>query len=274
MRIRCDLHLHTTLSDGHHTPEEVVLLAKECALPLMAITDHDTVAGVAEGKAAAEREGIQLLAGVELSTYDREEVHILGYNVPYLDPSFAEEVVKLQALRKERVQAVVDKLRRHGVKLVVGSELDSPSAGRSHVAELLVKQGYVRSKAEAFDKYLGKGAPCYVDGMRVTPRDGVRLLREAGAVPVLAHPYRFLHDASIGGMVDALVKAGLMGIEVYYPNYGSTVRNTLSGLAKTHDLIVTGGSDFHGTGEGAPVGTTGAFLDEKAQKVLLGDKLI
>ncbi|MBO4534680.1 MAG: PHP domain-containing protein, partial [Clostridia bacterium] len=210
--------------------------------------------------------------GVELSTYGKEEVHILGYNVPYLDPSFAEEVVRLQTLRQERVRLVVEKLRRHGVKLVVGNELDNPSAGRSHVAELLVKQGFVRSKAEAFDKYLGKGAPCYVDGMRVTPEDGVRLLRDAGAVPVLAHPYRFLHDATLPEMVRNLVRAGLMGIEVYYPNYGPAVRDSLSGLARTHHLIVTGGSDFHGAGDGAPVGSTGAFLDERAQEILLNAK--
>ena len=268
MRIKCDLHLHTTASDGHHTPTEVVFLAKAKGMEAMAITDHDTVAGVAEGQKAALEAGIRFVAGVELSTYLKEEVHILGYNVPFDDPSFADEIVKLQSLRATRVQAIVDKLRRHGIKLTVGDELDAPSAGRSHIAELLVKQGFVRSKAEAFDKYLGKGAPCYVEGMRVTPQDGVKLLKEAGAVPVLAHPYRFLHDATIGKMVDDLVKVGLGGIEVYYPNYGETVRKTLVGIAQTHDLIVTGGSDFHSNDYGAPVGSTGAYLDEKAQRVL------
>lgn len=274
MKINCDLHIHTTASDGHLTPTQVVQAVGDLGLTVMAITDHDSVAGVAEGKREADRRGITLLAGVELSTYLKEEVHVLGYNVPYEDASFAEEIVRLQAMRKERVQAVLDKLHRHGIKLIPDSSLDAPSAGRSHVAELLVKQGYVRSKAEAFDKYLGKGAPCYVDGLRVTPLDGVRLLKEAGAVPVLAHPYRFLHDASLGDMVNDLVKVGLAGIEVYYPNYGDAVRKNLLGIATTHGLIATGGSDFHADDYGAPLGGAKAFLDEKAQAVLLGSKKI
>jgi hypothetical protein len=269
MNIACDIHIHTTFSDGHNTPTEVVAMAKAAGLGLMAVTDHDTVAGVEEGVASAAEAGITCLAGIEFSTFLKEEVHVLGYNVPYQDMQFLDEVAKLQNLRRKRVLRVVEKLRHHGVKIEVGDQLDSPSAGRSHVAELLVKQGFVRSKAEAFDKYIGKGAPCYVEGMRVSPADAVSLVARSGGVPVLAHPYRMLQARALPAIVEDLVKSGLKGIEVYYPNYGQDVRANLKAIAKRFGLIVTGGSDYHCAQYGTSIGGSGAFLDDRAQKLLL-----
>lgn len=269
MNVPCDIHIHTTFSDGHNTPTEVVAMAAKTSIEVMAITDHDTVAGVEEGVAAAQEAGLTCLAGIEFSTYLKEEVHVLGYNVPYQDMQFLDEVAKLQNLRRKRVWRVVEKLRHHGVKIEVTDELDSPSAGRSHVAELLVKQGFVRSKAEAFDKYIGKGAPCYVEGMRVSPADAVTLVRSSGGVPVLAHPFRMLQAKALPAVVEDLVSAGLMGLEVYYPNYGQDVRANLKAVAKRFGLICTGGSDYHNGHYGAGIGTTGAYLDDKAQRALL-----
>lgn len=269
MNIACDIHIHTTFSDGHNTPTEVVQMARDKGLTVMAVTDHDTVAGLEEGVSAAQKAGITCLAGIEFSTYLKEEVHVLGYNVPYRDMQFLDEVAKLQNLRRKRVLRVVEKLRHHGVKIEVGNELDSPSAGRSHVAELLVKQGFVRSKAEAFDKYIGKGAPCYVDGMRVSPADAVSLVRRFDGVAVLAHPFRMLQAKALPQIVEELTAAGLKGIEVYYPNYGQDVRANLKAIAKRFGLICTGGSDFHSGQYSTPIGGAGAYLDEKAQKVLL-----
>jgi len=269
MNLPCDIHIHTTFSDGHNTPTEVVEIARRKGLTVMAVTDHDTVAGLEEGVAAATAEGITCLAGVEFSTYLREEVHVLGYNVPYRDMQFLDEIAKLQSLRRKRVWRVVEKLRHHGVKIEVGDELDSPSVGRSHVAELLVRQGFVRSKAEAFDKYIGKGAPCYVEGMRVSPADAVSLVRRFDGVAVLAHPFRMLQAKALPQIVEDLTAAGLKGIEVYYPNYGQDVRANLKAIAKRFGLICTGGSDFHSAQYSTPIGGAGAYLDEKAQKVLL-----
>ena len=206
MNIPCDIHIHTTFSDGHSTPKEVVALVQAKGLGVLAITDHDTVGGVAQGMEAAKEKGLICLAGIEISTYQDQEVHVLGYNVPYQDPAFLAEIADLQRLRVERIQRVVTKLRNHGVKLAVDGELDVPSVGRSHVAELLVKQGFVRTKAEAFDKYLGKGAPCFVDGYRLRPEDGVTLLVRYGAVPVLAHPFRTLQSGALDKLLDRLAK--------------------------------------------------------------------
>lgn len=269
MNVACDIHIHTTFSDGHNTPTEVVQMVVRGGLTLMAVTDHDTVAGVEEAVGAAEHAGIRCLAGIEFSAYLKEEVHVLGYNVPYQDMQFLDEVAKLQNLRRKRVWRVVEKLRAHGVKIEVNGELDSPTAGRSHVAELLVRQGYVRSKAEAFDKYIGKGAPCYVEGMRVSPADAVSLVRRFGGVPVLAHPFRMWQSKELSTVVEDLVAAGLLGIEVYYPNYGQDVRANLRAVAKRYGLICTGGSDYHSRQYGMAIGGAGAFLDERAQKVLL-----
>lgn len=269
MNVPCDIHIHTTFSDGHNTPTEVVEKAKAAGLTVMAVTDHDTVAGVEEGVKSAKKAGIICLSGIEFSTYLKEEVHVLGYNVPYQDMQFLDEVAKLQNLRRKRVLRVVEKLRHHGVKIEVGDELDSPSAGRSHVAELLVKQGFVRSKAEAFDKYIGKGAPCYVDGMRVSPADAVSLVTESGGVAVLAHPFRMLQAKQLPAIVEDLVKVGLKGVEVYYPNYGAEVRGNLKAVAKRFGLVCTGGSDYHCAEYSTPIGGAGAYLDDKAQKLLL-----
>lgn len=269
MNLACDIHIHTTFSDGHNTPTEVVALAKKAGLSVMAVTDHDTVAGVEEGVESAKAAGITCLAGIEFSTYLKEEVHVLGYNVPYQDMQFLDEVAKLQSLRRKRVMRVVEKLRHHGVKIEVDGELDGPSVGRSHVAELLVKQGFVRSKAEAFDKYIGKGAPCYVDGMRVSPSDAVSLVTGSGGVAVLAHPFRMLQAKELPAIVEELCKCGLRGLEVYYPNYGQDVRANLKAIAKRFGLICTGGSDYHSTPYSTAIGAAGAFLDDKAQKVLL-----
>ena len=269
MDIPCDLHLHTTCSDGAFAPRDVVCRVQAKGLSIMAITDHDTVAGVSEGIQAAAERGITCLSGVELSTFWDQEIHVLGYNVPHQDEQFLQEIGRLQTLRQARVEQIVAKLHRHGVKVRPDERLQQPSAGRSHIAALLVEQGYVRTKAEAFDKYLGKGAPCYVEGMRLDPVEAVRLLRDAGAVPVLAHPFRMLQAATLPDLVERLVPAGLAGIEVYYPNYSRTVRAQLRGIALRHGLICTGGSDFHSVEWGAEVGEAEAFLDDNAAQLLL-----
>ena len=271
MDIACDIHLHTNQSDGHDTPADVARRVAAKGLRLMAITDHDTVAGVAEGIEEAAALGIRCLPGIEISTYADQEVHILGYNVPYNDPAFLQQIADLQTLRRQRVARIVEKLRHHGVKVVVRNELDAPAAGRSHIAELLVAQGFVRTKAEAFDKYLGKGAPCYVESGRITPVEGVRILHRFGATAVLAHPFRMLQGATLDKLVNELTAVGLGGIEVYYPNYNETVRAQLRGLATRRKLICTGGSDYHCSDWGADVGEAQAYLDPYARRVLLGE---
>lgn len=268
-KLSCDLHLHTIYSDGHHTPAEVVQRVHQAGVSVMAISDHDAVGGTKEAMLEAEKVGIRCIPAIELSTYLTQEVHILGYNIPYEDDDFLKSLAELQRLRHERIELVVDKLHRHGIRVDADVMLAQSAVGRSQVAELLIAQGFVRTKAEAFDKYIGEGAPCFVDGYRVTPEEAVILLSRFGAVPVMAHPYRFLRTSPLPELVQNLVKLGLKGLEVYYPNYGAEVRSELRSLARRKGLIATGGSDFHSAAYGTEVGQADAFLDEEAQRVLL-----
>jgi len=241
-----DLHLHTIFSDGTYTPEELINQSQKSGLSAIAVVDHDTVDGITLAIAAAQESGIEVLPGVELSAeYKTQEVHILGYLIDHRDKSFLEKTASLRANRIERVHKIVAKLNALGIPLEAKSVFElagSGTVGRLHIARALVKEGFVKSIYEVFQKYIGDHGPAYVLGFRFSPQEAIEFIRKAGGVPVLAHPYTLNNDE----LILEFVKLGLMGLEVYYPEHSQGTVNFYLELARKNNLLVTGGSDCHG----------------------------
>lgn len=241
-----DLHLHTKFSDGTYTPFELISESRKAGLSAIAVVDHDTVEGISVTREAAEKEGVEVLAGIELSAECRGmEVHILGYLIDYENETLAEKLDDLKKRRVDRIYEMVSKLKEIGVMLEAGKVFDMAgkgTVGRLHLARALVKEGKVGSIFEAFQKYIGDKSPAYVLGFKFSPRDAIKLIRDTGGLPVLAHPYSIKNDELIYEFIDY----GLMGLEVYYPEHSQSMVNFYLELAKKHNLLVTGGSDCHG----------------------------
>lgn len=239
-----DLHVHTTASDGRCSPTEVVHAALELGLACIAITDHDTTDGIEEALAAAANTMLQVIPGVEISAdTPHSEVHILGYYVAHKEGSFQARLAPFRDSRVSRAQLMVAKLARMGFPLDwsrVQEIAGVGTVGRPHVARAMVEKGYVRSIDEAFDRYIHRNGPAYVDRLRVSPLEAIRLILEADGIPVLAHPLYVSH------LVPELAQHGLAGLEVYYPGYAPDETSLLLDLANKYGLLTTGGSDFHG----------------------------
>lgn len=247
-----DLHVHTSMSDGTYSPEAVVRLAREKGLRGIAITDHDTVAGVLPARRAGSELGVEVIPGVEMSTeWPSGIMHILGYFIDVENEILLEALSFLRSGRMERVPRIVEKLRACNVLISaneVRREALGGAPGRPHVAEIMVREGYVRTIQEAFDRYLRKGAPAYVEKRKMSPDRAIRLIAEAGGLPVLAHPYSLdsLAGRDLEATVEELITYGLAGIEVYYPRHTEPQVSTYLSLAQKLQLVVTGGTDFHG----------------------------
>ncbi len=241
---RVDLHAHSTASDGELSPADLVRYACERGLSALALTDHDTVDGIDAAIDAARGTTLEIVPGVELSCdVPQTEVHVLGYFVDWHDPSFEGMLVKFRDGRYGRAEKMAKKLTALGapisferVKQIAGDA----SLGRPHVAQALVEARHVATISEAFDRYIGRTGPAYVERFRLTPEDAVTLVLRAGGVPVLAHPRDVTH------WIEPLVKVGLIGLEARYGAYDEMMRDDLVRWAKRYDLLVTGGSDFHG----------------------------
>lgn len=244
-----DLHTHSSVSDGLLTPTELVGEAARRGLRVLALTDHETVAGLDEAESAARTAGIEFVPGVELNTdLDSREVHILGYFVDRDDPELLAALARLEALRVERIERMVRRLADIGKPLDLDRvrTLAGPGTiGRPHVARAMVERGYVSSVSEAFDRYLAGGRPGFVPRRRNDPEAAVELLRRNGAVPVLAHP---LTTGAVEGILRRLTRVGLRGLEAYYGEYDDAVQRELRATADRWGLIATGGSDYHGEG--------------------------
>ena len=242
-----DLHLHTTFSDGTYTPEELISRSLKAGLSAIAVVDHDTVDGLAPTIAAAKDTDIEVLSGVELSAeYKTQEVHILGYLIDYQDKAFLEKTASLRNNRIERVYEITAKLNALGIHLNPQSVFDlagNGTVGRLHIARALVKEGLVGSIYEVFQKYIGDNGPAYVLGFRFSPQEAIKFIKDAGGVPVLAHPYILNNDE----LILEFIKSGLMGLEVYYPEHSQGTVNFYLDLARKNNLVVTGGSDCHGS---------------------------
>ncbi len=242
-----DLHIHTTASDGSLTPAQVVREAEARGLTSIAITDHDTTAGIDQALEAAEGLDVEVIPGIELSAeQDAEEVHILGYWLDHHDRVLQEKLDVLQRARWKRARKMVEKLSRLGISVnwerVVEIAGESRAFGRPHIAHALQEDGSVTTTNEAFDLYIGVDGPAYVPRYKLTAVEAVQMILMAGGLPVLAHPHGQEH------VLDGLVASGLVGLEAYYHNYTIQESEALVRLAEQHDLVPTGGSDFHGRG--------------------------
>ena len=244
--MRLDLHLHTTASDGAWEPAEVVHGARSGGLHAIAITDHDTVAGVAEAQAAGEEAGVTVIAGCELSaTLDERELHILGYGVDPTNAALLERGARARTRRRERMAEMVERLRDQGIEVDLDSveEVagDGGMIGRPHLAEAMVDADHVGSVDEAFDRYIGDFHEAYVSTDLGSPQEAIEVIRAAGGVAVWAHPPSDLVDA----VTPRLRDVGLRGLEAYRGNYRATKIRRYRDLAKAHGLVVSGGSDWH-----------------------------
>lgn len=241
-----DLHLHTVFSDGTYTPEELIIKAQAKGLSAIAIVDHDTVNGLKQAFDVARLKKIEVLPGLELTAeYEGIEVHILGYLIDYKRKILTEKLAFLNKNRIERIYKITDKLQELGVNLKAESVFDiaqNGTPGRLHVARALVKEGFVSSIFEAFNKYIGDRCPGNVLGFKLSPCEAIKLIRDSGGIPVLAHPYIIKRDE----LIPQFVEFGLMGLEVYYPEHTQSMINFYLSLAKEYNLLVTGGSDCHG----------------------------
>ena len=249
--VRIDLHVHTTASDGSQTPTEVLALAHEAKVTALAITDHDTVGGVAEALAAGENLGIEVIPGIELSSrYDGRDVHILGYFLDWQDPLFQVELDRLQHTREIRNSQIVQRLRELGLDVTdeeVKELAGAASIGRPHIARVLMKKGYVKTAKEAFDRYLADGAAANVPRVLPEPAEAIALIRQFKGVPVLAHPSWLDRGAvRLDKVCEKLKGEGLMGVEVHYSTHRPEDTRRYLDTAKRFGLLVTGGSDFHG----------------------------
>lgn len=248
-----DLHCHSTASDGTYRPAEVVQLAKQSGLSALALTDHDTVAGVAEAAAEAGRLGLDFLPGIEIScTFAHPgTLHLLGYGVDPHSPVLKELTARLIASRDQRNPKIIERLRELGLSVTL-EEWQNQSGGgvlgRPQLAALLVRKGYVASLKQAFDRYLGQDAPAYVDKERLSPAQAIGLIRQSGGLAVLAHPFQLRtgNDAELTTAVKNLVDAGLSGIEVIHSDHDDAWVGKCKALAERFGLLQTGGSDFHG----------------------------
>lgn len=242
-----DLHLHTIFSDGTYTPQEVVLEASKQGLSCIAVCDHDTVEGIEPTIEIGKSAGIEVLAGIELTAEcDGLEVHLLGYFVDYKRKELIERLKAVKKIRVERIYKITDKLKDMGINLDPETILDISGVGtigRLHIARAMVKDGIVKSVAEAFQRYIGDTAPAYIAGFRFSPMEAIKLIRESSGIPVLAHPYVLRKEA----LIPEFVSYGLMGLEVYYPEHTQSMVNFYLELSKKYGLLVTGGSDFHGS---------------------------
>lgn len=257
-----DLHLHTTASDGVMTPSAIVRYAKTKGLQAIAITDHDTVGGVSEAASAGSEIDFEVIPGIEISAeHSPGSMHLLGYFLDIDHPLLTERLRFLQMARAERNPKIVEKLNRLGIGITYEEVVRASGGGqvgRPHFAQVLLEKGYVRTFQEAFERFLTKGAPAYVDKVRFSPRDALELIRKAGGVPVLAHPNTLdiKGHAELERLVARLVDQGLEGIEVYYPEHTPLQTAGYRVLAERYRLLVTGGTDYHGiAGDGLDIGT-------------------
>ncbi|MGO8971053.1 MAG: PHP domain-containing protein [Myxococcaceae bacterium] len=242
-----DLHSHTTASDGEHSPEALLSLARAAGVTVLSVTDHDTVAALPRAAAAAEAEGLAFVPGIEISaTAASREVHVLGHFVDPTEPGLARFSDRLRGERAERMRRMVERMGELGF-LVTLDEVEriggGAHLGRPHLALALLNRGYVSSTKEAFDRFLADGRPGHVDRFRLSAEDAVQLLHCAGGTATLAHPGP---SQVTRPTLEALARAGLDGLEVFHVDHVPSQREALLRTADALGLIPTGGSDYHG----------------------------
>lgn len=247
-----DLHAHSTASDGALGPTAAIAAAHAAGLAAFALTDHDTLAGIAEAQAAADACGLRLVPGVELSVHlEKTEVHLLGLHIRDVD-YLQRRLEGIRGHRRTRAEQIVAKLNTVGVPVTLEAVLaaaDGGAIGRPHVARALIAGGFVKDSREAFDRYLAAGKPAYVEKERLEIADGIAMIHEAGGIAVLAHP----GSEGRREMIEPLAKAGMDGVEVRHPSHSRDDEQRLTALAAHFGLVMSGGSDWHGAMQGGRV---------------------
>lgn len=274
-----DLHMHSTASDGADAPEALPQLAKTAELSAIALTDHDTTAGLRACAVACKKAKIAFVPGIELSAdpgpvrpdgESRGTLHVLGYFIDPDDPQLAEVQVRLVAAREQRNPQMVDRLRELGVDITYDEVRQIASTnvvGRPHLAQVLLDKGYVRSIHEAFERYLGARGAAYIRKDRLSPADAIAVIHHAGGLAVLAHPVQLgLDDAGLDHAVARLCDLGLDGLETRHSDHTADMVQKYAALARRRNLLTTGGSDYHGPRKVVKIGEAG--IDEVAFNTL------
>lgn len=249
--MRVDLHTHSHYSDGTLSPAELVAKAHQSGVRLLVLSDHDCVTGFPEAKAEGDRLGVRVLCGVEINTRE-DDCHVLGYGVRWDSKPLQARLEEFRQRRERRIRGVVEKLQAANVDIAweevqgEGALTRGQAVGRPHVADALRRKRIVRTRQEAFQKYLSKGKPGYVEAMGPSAEEAIVAIREAGGTPVIAHPGALFELEEFKRWADL----GLGGIEVFYPTHSGGTVQELLGIAKATGLVTTGGSDFHGPGTG------------------------
>jgi len=253
-----DLHIHTTASDGTFTPSEIVAHAIKLKLKAIAIADHDTLAGSSEALNSGIPAALEFLTGVEISAapppfyHHAGSFHLLGYSINLDDTELNQTLEKLRLARKNRNPAIIDRLNELGIPIrldEVREEAGDVQLGRPHIAQMMIRKGVVSSIDEAFDQFLGTDKPAYVDKYRVKCSKAINAIRGAGGIPVLAHPslLEYESESQLDDLIGQLKQMGIQGVEVYYSQHTADQTRLFAELAQRHDLLMTGGTDFHGS---------------------------
>ncbi len=254
--MKADLHTHTFHSDGTFSPEELVSRAQAAGVSILSITDHDSVAGI-EAAIRAAGSGLEIIPGVEITVvFEGRELHLLGYGINPADRDFLSFLEQMQVYRTGRIRKMIEQLNGRGIPVTfeeVAAIAGKGAIGRPHLAEALVNRKAVKTLQDAFQEYIGDHAPCFVKGATLTVAEAVKLIRSAGGVSSLAHPYHIVED----GWIPGLVSQGIEGIEAYHSDHSPVIAQRYRQTAEQHGLLVTGGSDCHGfrRGKGPLVGT-------------------
>lgn len=247
-----DLHVHSTESDGTLTPEDLVAEAKKAGLAAFALTDHDTCQGVCKAMPLAASAGIELIPGIELSTnYHGKEVHIVGLYIDIENEQLLKKTAEYRKCRSERNALMVEALQKEGLSITMEELVaENPDCviTRANIARFLYEHGKIKSVREAFDRYIGDHCKCYVGRLKVASTDAVRLIKEAGGTAILAHPLLYgLSNTNLQKMIDELKPAGLDGLEAIYSTYTTGEEQQMKRLARENRLLISGGSDSHGS---------------------------
>lgn len=246
--MKFDLHTHTTASDGTDTPAQLIERAAREGFGLIAVTDHDTLSGLEEAESAGRARGVRVISGVEISAGEEIEVHVLGYGIRDRGP-LEQALSGMRQARRARMRKMIGKLRDLGIEVDRErvAALSGDSVGRPHLARALVEMGCVRDVREAFFRYLSPGRPAYVPREKLTVAQAIHLLRDAGALPVIAHPGQNKGAAFwMSDRLAAMQKEGLMGLEAYHMAHTQAECQAFDRMARRLGLLVTGGSDYHG----------------------------
>jgi 3',5'-nucleoside bisphosphate phosphatase len=246
MSQKADLHIHTRYSDGSLSPKDIVRIASERGICCISITDHDSVFGIDEAMSAGNAYGVEIIPGAEISAENAgKELHILGYCIDYRDKKLLDFLGRIRHDRVERLYKMIELLKKHGIEIDIEDfkkHTGDVSISRLHLAKYMHKKGFVTSWREAFSRYIGDNKPCYVSSFRYTSKEVIDIIKRSGGIPVIAHP----GISRLDDMLLEFVNEGIRGIEVFHSDHSSNAVTAYENFAKTHNLIITGGSDCHG----------------------------